>query len=283
LTIAESEPTISPRSASEKEASAWWFRQLCTTLVIANAGGVIAVSGFAANTENISVAALIAYPATSLFLAGAVVASFGIIFQFLYTSWRLEAIAEFDRERNSWRHTQGMTSKISVVPTLAFFLLAALTFGSMAVSAVYFYRGAKHASLSTTALACAAIADQRACSSGVLLFGPVGSDLKQRARAAVGSKVPDDIRSAGAIHPDAIPRQGLDHETRFAMRRAAEKASQQPACKRVELVAMENRPTDAVSVICSNGSALTKYVFRHKDLLGAVLVPAPTPVLTAPS
>jgi hypothetical protein len=270
--MSDVEPVLQARSASEKEAAAWWFRQLCTTLIIANAGGVIAVSGFAANTENIAVAALIAYPATPLFLAGSVIAATGIIFQFLYTSWRIEALGEYDKARNEWRNSQGLKSRISVAPTLAFFALMILTLFSLAGSAFYFYRGAKHASLSTTALACASLNDRRACGDGVWLFGRVDGELNRRAKRAINleSKA---VATAKSISPDAFPDSNdekYSRQERFMMRRAADIAGRNADCKTVEIVDRSGKSSEEFAVTCSNGSSLRVYkVSRQRIYSGS--------------
>lgn len=266
----DDEPLFPARSDREKEASAWWFRQLCTTLIIANAGGVIAVSSFAANTENVAIAALIAYPSTSLFLAGAVIAAAGIILQFLYVSLRLEAVGEFDRARNDWRAKKGLKAVVSLPPTVAFLVLTALTLSSMALSSLYFYRGAKQASLSTSALACASLADRGACSDSILIFGSVDAALQARARRAVISDTRSMSEPSVSIHPDALPSSddaGIDRETRFLMRRAAESAGRTADCGRVELVNYKPSPEESFSVTCSNESSLTVRKFTRGQLL----------------
>lgn len=266
----DDEPLFPARSDREKEASAWWFRQLCTTLVIANAGGVIAVSSFAANTDNVAIAALIAYPSTSLFLAGAVIAATGIILQFLYVSLRLEAVAEFDKLRNNWRAKNGLKAVISPLPTAAFLILTVLTLSSMALSSLYFYRGAKQASLSTSALACASLADRSACTDGVLIFGSVDGALQDRARRAIISDAPSMSEPSVTIHPDALPASDdpkIDRETRFLMRRAAEFAGRNADCRRVELVEYHVKPNPGFSVTCSNGSSLKTHRFSKAQLV----------------
>lgn len=275
-----SEPVLPPRSDREREVAAWWFRQLCTTLTLANAGGVIAVSGFAANTQEIAVAALIAHPATTFFLAGAVVGSFGIILQFLYASWWLEAVAEHEKQRNEWRSQNGMNLTISVVPTVTFLVIASLTILTMVGSSVYFFRGAKHASLSTAALACASLNDPNACETRVLLFGRVPEPLKANARRAIKVPAPqvDASTRTATIHPDALPKvgeKGVDRRNHFVMRRAAELVARNPRCRVVELVMVSATDPLTVSVSCSGSEGIVEFKITEEDALGLKMPQVP--------
>ncbi len=249
------EPTFPPPSDREREASSWWFRQITTTFMLANAGGVLTVSGFAGNTENISVATLIAFPAVSYFVAGAVFASPVFFLQFLYSSLRLEALAEHDKKRNEWRNERGLNSTYNVPATAGFLLIVALMLGLLAGSGTYFYKGARQASLGTSAVYCATIDAKDGCTTQVFLFGKVPERLLDQAKRAV--RLPDKPETLTDTAPKPLPTLESRAKEEFILRATAEHVlATWQECKQVVFTEWAAGSSGTVAVYCSGPSGL---------------------------
>jgi uncharacterized membrane protein len=205
----ELEPVMEQKSAAEKEASAYWFRQINTALALGNAGGIVTLAGFAGNTDNLKLAALITYPAISYFLTGVSFAFVAFGLQFVYSTLRLEEYAELNERQIQWRQTRGMPARINWLATAAFFIYWPLQFGALCASGFYFYNGAGEVSGQTGALHCAIIPNSDACSERpTLILNSPSKTQAERVRSIPNLTGSDqsDRPAAKVTFPEKAPK-----------------------------------------------------------------------------
>lgn len=274
--------SLPEKSSHEHEASAWWSRQLYTSLLLANAGGVVAVAGFAGNTENSKLAAFFAYPAITFYLIGMLLTAMGVVAQFFYTSWRLEAIAEADRKRIARAIKDGESFRLNGAATFAFFVIMATSLASIGGGVLFFAMGAREIALSVAAMACEA--DGRVnCRSMLPVWGTISDDRKQRARRAAhqNTSVGPESSQPLSISPTAIlvdDDQPATRRQQASMKLAAQIALRNHRkCKTVEIVEHMPETDSRFIVTCSTGDSLADYVV---NVPGAV---SPDNRATAPS
>lgn len=210
------EPKLGLVTEEERARNAWWFRQIATTLAVGNAGGIVAISGFAANIENIDLGMVVSFPAVSFFFAGAFCAAISFVVQFIYAFTRMEAIADYTAKLNSWRADNGLAKKVGVWSTLFFVLYSGLIALSLGSSAFYFYKGASAVSHATAAIACSKARESSTCSSdGVWFFVAPSIDVRERVDAALNSepKVKDAPATCNVVvvTPAAKTREVCKH------------------------------------------------------------------------
>ena len=179
-------PKLGPISEEERAKNAWWFRQIATTLALGNAGGVVAISGFAGNIENVALGMVVSYPAIPFFFAGAFSAFVSFIVQFGYSFTRMEALAEHDRELNEWRAANNISRSVNLISTGLFLFYTALMVTSLGLSGYYFYKGAASVSYATAAISCVGSASGSGCrADGAWLFVTPSADMRARVSAAL--------------------------------------------------------------------------------------------------
>lgn len=188
-----SPPKLKPISEEERAKNAWWFRQIATTLALGNAGGVVAISGFAGNIENVALGMVVSYPAIPFFFAGAFLAFVSFIVQFGYSFTRMEALAEHDRELNEWRLANNIPRSVNLISTAMFFLYMAVMIGCLGMSGYYFYKGAASVSYATAAISCVGSQSSSGCrADGAWLFVTPSADMRARVAAALRAKAAVD-------------------------------------------------------------------------------------------
>lgn len=179
-------PQLRPISEEERAKNAWWFRQIATTLALGNAGGVVAISGFAGNIENVALGMAVSYPSISFFFAGAFLAFISFIVQFAYSFTRMEALAEHDRELNEWRSANNIKKSVNLISTTLFIVYTVVMIYCLGMSGYYFYRGAASVSYATAAISCVGSPSGSGCrADGAWLFVTPSADMRAKVVAAL--------------------------------------------------------------------------------------------------
>lgn len=149
----------------EREAAAFWFRRITTTLLVGNGGGVIAVASYLSNAKDTATAAVLAYPALSYFLSGVLVTVCSYTVAMLWSGFRVEAYAKHyaqkleqlrSIEKNRVKPKEGFFAELkrewNKAPTpaerdvgwftLSFALLGVVQLGALVGAGWLFYAGA---------------------------------------------------------------------------------------------------------------------------------------------
>lgn len=206
-------------NVQSREQSSWWLRNICNIILLANAGGVVTLVGFASNIDSIDIAIHIAYPAIIYFLMGGGLAVVFPLIMFIYTCFNLEAIADADEATIS----NGI-NKINVPALITFIVLIALFVFSAWMSVSYFLKGVSHVSQSTSSLACAI--DDRAsyCKNGVSIFDKPSPQMVQKMKTAlegegkgkalpVEAAIPNVEKREQPIVPSLTKQQDINEDT----------------------------------------------------------------------
>lgn len=85
-------PEIAPH---ERDAAAFWARRIATSLAIGNGAGIVALSGFLSNAENLENAAAFTYRSFSFYLSGLAFAFISFFVSLAWASMRLDAAEEY--------------------------------------------------------------------------------------------------------------------------------------------------------------------------------------------
>lgn len=241
-----------PKSQHERDTASWWARQIWTMLLFANAGGAVAVAGFAGNAESIRLAGFISYPSLKFFLIGAISSTVGLFAMFLYSSWRLEEWAEINRRRLAAKKNGASSKPENVAAVIAFFTLLMLMLASFCAGSIYFVRGVRQSSFSTAALSCAVLKSR--CDKSVFPFGSIPGEILEAARKV---ETPGNVSKPPRISVQALPPESdaeFDYIARFWLSEAAEYALRlRRDCMRVRLVQFydQSSASDAISILCA--------------------------------
>jgi hypothetical protein len=151
-------------AAHERDAIAFWFRRLATTLALGNGAGVLALSGYITNSKHVEAAAIVGYPSLSFFLSGALLSFTSFVLSLIWASFRIEAYTEYFDRLSKLKHVfdkdQNQLKNAVTIIGVIVFLGQVFAIGS---SGWFFYSGCYAIVEGLRNIACVSSSDRAYC------------------------------------------------------------------------------------------------------------------------